>query len=204
MLKNVSLKFLLAATMGVMGVMLVVGGAMGLVGLKNTNNALKNVYSVQLASSIAIDTSIAPLLLERLALDRFVLQPNAPGAAKNIQSAAAFRAQSEAAWNAYLALPISPEEKKLSDDVAAKRKIYLRDAANPLIAVLRAGDQAEADRIEFEKMAQLFTPLHKSADNLTEFQMKTAAATYAASQSMYNIFLIMAIVGVVFGLFIVT
>jgi methyl-accepting chemotaxis protein-1 (serine sensor receptor) len=204
MLKNVSIKRLLAATMGFMGIMLIVGGAMGLFGLKNTNNALNNVYSVQLASSIAIDTSTTRLLQARTALDRIVALPNDPGAAAAGKVAETRLAESEAAWNAYLALPASPEEKKLSDVVDADRKVYFRDAINPLLAAIRAKQQAEAERIMFEKMAQLFTPLFKSADNLTAFQMKTAAATYATSQSMYNTFLVLAIGGVVFGLFIVT
>jgi len=184
--------------------MLIVGGAMGLFGLKNTNNALNNVYSVQLASSIAIDTSTTRLLQARTALDRIVALPNDPGAAAAGKVAETRLAESEAAWNAYLALPASPEEKKLSDVVDADRKVYFRDAINPLLAAIRAKQQAEAERIMFEKMAQLFTPLFKSADNLTAFQMKTAAATYATSQSMYNTFLVLAIGGVVFGLFIVT
>jgi methyl-accepting chemotaxis protein-1 (serine sensor receptor) len=203
MFKNISIKFRLSATMAFMGVMLIAGGAMGLVGLKNTNDSLKDVYSNQLASSIAIDSTIARLQQGRSVLERAVAKPDEDNAA-NLQRVEGFQKASDTAWKTYLALPVDAEEKKLSDDVEAKRKVYLQDAAGALIAAIRAGQREEAERLMFEKMPALFSPLTRSADALTAYQLKTAAATYAASQSMYGQFLIAAIGGVVLGLIIVT
>jgi methyl-accepting chemotaxis protein-1 (serine sensor receptor) len=204
MFKNVSIKFRLAATMAFMGILLVACGAMGLLGLKSTNSSLKDVYSNQLASSIAINTSITRLLQARTSLDRVVARPMSPDVAETVKRAEAFQEQSETAWKVYLALPTNADEKKLSDDVEAKRKTYLQDGAGALISAIRAGQWDDADRIMFEKMPQLFSALTKSADDLTDYQMKTAAATYMASQSMYRMFLIGSIGGVIFGLLIVT
>jgi methyl-accepting chemotaxis protein-1 (serine sensor receptor) len=204
MLKNVSIKIRLAATMAFMGILLVACGAMGLLGLKSTNSSLKDVYSNQLASSIAINTSITRLLQARTSLDRVVARPMSPDVAETVKRAEAFQEQSQTAWKVYLALPTDAEEKKLSDDVEAKRKTYLQDGAGALISAIGAGRWDDADRIMFEKMPQLFSILTKSADDLTDHQMKTAAATYKASQSMYRMFLIASIGGVIFGLLVVT
>ena len=85
MFKNVSIKFRLAATMAFMGIMLVAGGAMGVIGLKSTNSALQDVYSNQLASSAAINTSVIRLLQARTVLDRLAVRPDVPDAAESLK-----------------------------------------------------------------------------------------------------------------------
>jgi methyl-accepting chemotaxis protein-1 (serine sensor receptor) len=200
MFRNISIKWRLVVTMAFMGVMLIIGGAMGVFGLKSTNGSLREVYSSQLASSIAINTSIVRLLQERTALDRVVTRPDAPNAAEVVKRAEGFREQSNTAWTTYLALPASAEEKKLSNEVNANRDLYLRDGVGALLAAIKIGDAEETERLMFEKMAPLFSAFEKSASALTDYQMKTAAATYERSQSMYEIFQILAIGGVLFGL----
>jgi len=55
----------------------------------------------------------------------------------------------------------------------------------------------------FEKTTPLFVAMNESAEKLQEFQMKAAAGSYEASQSMYGVFRIAAIGGVLFGLIVV-
>ena len=203
MFKNVSIKFRLAATMAFMGIMLVAGGAMGVIGLKSTNSALQDVYSNQLASSAAINTSVIRLLQARTVLDRLAVRPDVPDAAESLKRAEVYQDQSDAAWKNYLALPAETQEKKLSDDMDAKRKTYLQEAALPLLAAVRSGQSEQAQRIAFAKIAQLSSNMTKSADVLTDYQTKTAADTFARSQAMYGIFLWTAVGGVLFGLLVV-
>jgi methyl-accepting chemotaxis protein-1 (serine sensor receptor) len=203
MLKNLSIKMRLVSTMALMGIMLVVGGAMGVIGLQKTNDALNEVYSTQLASSIAINTSLTRLLQARTVLDRVAMRPEAGNARDTIKRAEGFEAQAEAAWKSYLALPASAEERRLSEEVQAKRDLYLRDGSQTLVKALRAGQNEDAARIVMEVMAPLFAGLNERSDALTAFQMKTAAATYASSQGMYGWFRMGAIGGVLFGLMMV-
>ena len=200
MFNNLSIKMRLVATMMFMAIMLVLASVMGIVGMQHTNNALQQVYSGQLASSIAIDTTVTRLLQARTALDRVAMRPDAEGAEETIKRAEGFNTQSDDAWKAYLALPASDEEKKISDEVARKRDIYLRDGANALIAALRSKDREAIDRVMFEKMASLFSPFEKNAKELTDFQMKIAAESYTSSQALYQKFRTAAIAGIVFGL----
>jgi methyl-accepting chemotaxis protein-1 (serine sensor receptor) len=203
MFKNLSIKMRLIGTMAFMGVMLIAGGAMGVVGLQTTNNALKEVYSTQLASSIAINTTVTRLLQARTALDRVIVRPHARNAPETLTRAEGFHAESDAAWKSYLALPAGPEEKKLSDAVQVQRDLYMRDAAGALIKALRAGQSDEAEQILFKQMAQLFSVFTQRADALTAFQLKAAAAAYQSSQTMYGWFRILAVGGVLFGLVLV-
>jgi methyl-accepting chemotaxis protein-1 (serine sensor receptor) len=200
MFKNISIKFRLVSTMGFMAIMLLVGGAMGVVGMRQSNEVLQVVYSNQLASSIAVSTMVTRLLQERTVLDRVILRPEAADNPDLLKRAAGFQEQSNTAWKAYLALPSDEEEKKLSADVNEKRQTYLREGANAMVAAIGAGQREEIERVMFEKMAPLFSPMEKSASALTDFQMKTAAAAYDKSQGRYRLFMTIAIGGVLFGL----
>jgi methyl-accepting chemotaxis protein-1 (serine sensor receptor) len=200
MLKNLSIKARLVATMGFMAIMLVVGGVMGIVGVQNANNALKEVYSVQLASATAINGSVVPLLQARSVLDRVALQPDAANAAAKIKHAEGFHEKAALAWKAYLALPASAEEKKLSDDVAVKREAYLREGALPLVAALRGGQRDEVERLMLDKIPLLFGVFDRSTQALMKVQSETAAALFESSQRTYEVFRMVAIGGVVLGL----
>jgi methyl-accepting chemotaxis protein-1 (serine sensor receptor) len=148
---QLSIKVRLICTMAFMGILLIIGGLMGVEGVHFTNNALKDVYSVQMPSAIALQDTLIPLLRARTALDRVVIRPDAPNAAETIQRAEAYAEKSLAAWNSYLALPANEEERKLTDVLAAKREAYLRDGHQALIKALRAGNREEAETILFEK-----------------------------------------------------
>jgi methyl-accepting chemotaxis protein I, serine sensor receptor len=203
MFNNITIKSRLIATMSFMAIMMVVLGAMGIRGVQTSNASLKDVFSDQLPSTVAINASLTRLLQARTALDRVAMHPDAPNAAETIKRAEGFQQQSEAAWKDYLSLPADSEEKKLADDVAAKREAYLRDGAQAMIAALRAGQKDQAEQIMFEKMVPLFSALDKSTGALTAFQSKAAAASYDASESMFRTFQGLVIGGLVVALFVV-
>jgi methyl-accepting chemotaxis protein-1 (serine sensor receptor) len=203
MFKGLSIKARLAGTMALTAIMLIIGGAMGVIGLHQTNNVLKEVYSTQLESAIAIGNSQSRLLQGRTVLDRAVLRIDDPKVEELLKRAETFHEQSEKEWQRYLALPASSEEKTLSEEVNAKRSAYLRDGAQVLISALRAKNREEAERLLFDKIQPLFASLNQSADALSAFQLKTAAESYDASQEMNSVFRIVAIAGVVLGLLVV-
>jgi methyl-accepting chemotaxis protein-1 (serine sensor receptor) len=201
MLNNLSIKLRLLLTMIFMGVMLIIGGAMGVFGLQATNNTLQKVYSVQMPSSDAINLMLTRLLQARAALNRVAMRPHEPSAEPTIKRAENFYIQSDEEWKKYQALPLENEaEKKLSEEVTEKRINYLKVGNQQLVEALRAGRSEEAEEILVLKMSPLFQDLNNSADALIKMQMENAAAGYAESQSMFSIFRIVAIGGVLFGL----
>ena len=201
MLNNLSIKLRLILTMAFMGCMLIVGGAMGVFGLQTTNNTLKEVYTNQMPSSDAINLMMTRLLQARAALNRVAMRPNEAGAERTLERAENFYKQSDSEWNRYLALPVvNDAEKKLAEEVTAKRQAYLQTGNQQLVAALREHRIDEAEGILLNKMSALFQDLTKSTDALVELQMTNAAAGYAQSQSLFDKFLIAAIGGVLFGL----
>ncbi|RQO38768.1 hypothetical protein DBR37_00320 [Herminiimonas sp. KBW02] len=203
MFNNLSIKMRLIGTMAFMGIMLIVGGAMGVFGLQSTNDSLKNVYGNQLASSQAIGTAMTRMFQSRSNIDRVLIKPHASNAADLLARSVTLRAQSDEAWKLYTELPADAEEKKLAEDVQAKREAYVRDGAVPMVAAIQGGRFEEAERLMFEKATPLFIELNNSAEKLSDFQMKIAVGSYEASQSMYGMFRIAAIGGVLFGLIVV-
>ncbi len=200
MLNNLSIKMRLIGTMVFMGIMLIVIGAMGVLGMQHTNDSLKEVYGNQLLSSQAINTAITRLFQARTRIDRILVKPDAAHTVELFSQAATLRDESNLAWNRYRELPANAEEKKLSDEVNTKRDIYLNEGALPLVKAIKEGKLDEAQHLMFEKTTPLFDSMNNSAEALSNLQVKLAADSYKASQSLYDIFHIAAIAGVLFGL----
>jgi methyl-accepting chemotaxis protein-1 (serine sensor receptor) len=200
-MKNLSIKLRLVLTMAFTGVMLIVGGAMGVIGLQSSNNALKEVYTNQMPSSDAINTMMTRLLQARSALNRVAMRPNDDNAEETIQRAEGFYKQSDEEWQKYLALPVdSDEEKTLAAKVTDDRAAYLKDAQQGLISALRAKDAPQAEDILLKKLSTSYGALLKSADALVDLQMKVANESYELSQQRFTLFWELAVGGVVFGL----
>jgi methyl-accepting chemotaxis protein-1 (serine sensor receptor) len=201
MLNNLSIKLRLILTMMFMGVLLIIGGAMGVFGLQTTNNTLQNVYTNQMPSSNAINVMMTRLLQARAALNRVAMRPDEASAEATIKRAENFYTQSDDEWKKYLALPVENDaEKKLSDEVTAKRITYLQAANQQLTSALREHRIDEAEVILLNKLSSLYQDLTKSTDALIALQMENAAAGYDQSQSLFAKFRIAAIAGVLFGL----
>jgi len=204
MLNNLSIKLRLLLTMGFMGVMLIVGGAMGVFGLQTTNATVQNMYTNQMPSSDAINLMLTRLLQARAALNRVAMRPTESSAEATIKRAENFYKESDDAWNKYLALPVSSEEEKqLAAEVTEKREAYLKVLNHDLTSALRGGLIDDANTILLERGSPLYQALLKSADALVGLQNKVAAAGYEESQLLYTRFRVIAIAGVLAGLLIV-
>jgi methyl-accepting chemotaxis protein I, serine sensor receptor len=204
MLNNLSIKLRLLLTMGFMGVMLIIGGAMGVFGLQTTNATVQEMYTNQMPSADAIHTMMTRLLQARAALNRVAMRPSDSNAESTIKRAENFYAESEEAWKKYLALPVaSDEEKKLADEVTEKREAYLKELNQGLISALRTGLIDDANVILLERGSPLFQALTKSSDALVDLQTRNAAKGYEESQLLYSRFRLIAIAGVLAGLLVV-
>lgn len=201
MLKNISIKLRLQLTMTFMGLMLIVGGAMGVLGVQTTNNTLQNIYVNQMPSSEAIHSMMTRLLQARAGLNLVAMRPYEETSERTLKRAENFYLQSEEEWKKYLSLPIdTEEEKKVADEVTTKRTRYLKEAEQGLIAALRAGRSEDVEDILVNKLPPLFQSLTKSTDELIQLQMKSAASGYQDSQTLFHYFRIVAVVGVLLGL----
>ncbi|MBF0716236.1 Tar ligand binding domain-containing protein, partial [Gemella palaticanis] len=102
MLSNITIKMRLIATMSVLGVLIALLGVMSIISLKSANNSLNEVYSNQLASTLAIGESQIALGRARFTMDRVMVHPDAPDAKDTLARSEQFLEASNKSWKVYL------------------------------------------------------------------------------------------------------
>jgi methyl-accepting chemotaxis protein len=182
---KVTIKFRLIATMALLGLLIVVAGVSGLFGMQKVNASLQDANDNTMPSAVAIGDSQLALARSRLALDRVTMHPELADSAKTLARAESFMATSDKAWARYLTLPQGDDEKRLSDQMDKDRKAFVDQGFLPLVRALNAKDAVLADKITMTVMQPLFSKLSESAQALSDFQSKSNAQQYEASQARY-------------------
>jgi methyl-accepting chemotaxis protein-1 (serine sensor receptor) len=157
------------------------------------------VYSNQLASTQAIGESQIALGRARFTMDRVMVHPDAADAKDILVRSEQFIEASNKSWKVYLGLPQSADEKRLSDDMDKKRNDYINNGMLAMNKALRENNIEQADKLMMTGLSVLYRTLDQAAETLTQYQVSSAAAMYAESQSSYRTQVTMAIIGMVVG-----
>ncbi|MDP3785923.1 MAG: Tar ligand binding domain-containing protein, partial [Undibacterium sp.] len=138
---NVSIKFRLIASMMFMALMLALGGVMGIVGVRNSNAVIQELFTNQLPSLSNITDTRALMFRARIAIDGVIAHPESPDAGEMIKRAQGFMAKSDEKWALYLRLPSDPIQKKLASEASLLREDYVKQGFTPVITALKAGNK---------------------------------------------------------------
>ncbi len=197
---NVTIKFRLIATMAFMGIMLAVGGAMGLFGVRNSNATISELFTNQLPSLEALSESRIALLRARTSIDRSIAHPEASDNDANLKRTESFLQKSESNWKKYAALPAGDDEKKVAEEVVAARERFLKEGFMPMVAALKAQNKDEADRLNMQVVPGLFSAYSDKMEVLNGFQLKSAEKMWQENQQAYKVFMWVDFLGVLAGL----
>nr|WP_315485536.1 methyl-accepting chemotaxis protein [uncultured Undibacterium sp.] len=197
---NVTIKFRLIATMAFMGIMLAVGGAMGLFGVRNSNATITELFTNQLPSLEALSESRINLLRARTAIARSIAHPEASDNEANIKRVEDFLQKSDNVWKKYVALPAGEDEKKIAQEVVVAREKFIKDGFLPMLAALKAQNAVEADRLNMQVVPDLFRSYSDKMEGLNGFQMKSAEKMWQENQQAYKVFMWVDLIGVLAGL----
>ena len=181
MFKKLSIRTRLIATMGLLGLILLAFAVLGLFGMHAAEASLKNVYTDQLKSTVAVNTAKNFLSRARFTMDRAALHPDAPDVEATLARANGFLVQADKAWTAYMALPQDPEEKSLVQAVDAKREIYVRQGLVALADAVRKGDIATVDRLAMKDLTASYGEYNKASEKLDDYQVTVAKEQYERS-----------------------
>jgi len=198
---DIQIKTLLRGAMVVLtAILLLVGGA-GLHGISQTNDALKETYSNQLASALSLSEAMLGTTRLRLALDRGVM----PGSEnddmkKNVERSMLFVESSNAGWKRYSALPQGDEEKALATPLAAARQAFFEKGVTPLQQALLAGNREEALRLARDVLPDLQRTMSAAHEKLEKFQMSTAKSSFDAAQSRFETIRLLSIALILVGI----
>ena len=207
MFRDTSIKAKLWLTMAFLSVLLVAGGALGIVGLQFANVALGDAFTTQAAATAAVHTELERIAQARAVLGQAVILSDNPGTAStNAQAVGQLVEQSrrllqdaERSWQDYLALDNPADEKPLADAVEAARTRYEHDGFAALDSALAAGDRDAIQSIALQKMTDLQDHYAQASDALLAFKHQAAIQEYAATQTRYGWIKVIAVSGILVG-----
>lgn len=135
--------------------LLMIVGAVGWFGMSRSNDATRQIYQHQLSAAVNLAEARSNQLLVRVLLDQATFAADPADARARADTAEGFARQSDAAWQAYLALPRSAQEARAAADVAAKREALFTQGVSPMIAALKQGDREAVMRAVLETIPKL-------------------------------------------------
>ncbi|HEY7985350.1 MAG TPA: methyl-accepting chemotaxis protein [Methylophilaceae bacterium] len=200
MLKNISIKSRLIFLITVSSLLLIAVGVFGLHGMASSNESLRTVYEdrlVCLSQLSSIDFRLAQMnsLINNTLSDAIaqVGEKNVLSYKFNPAQVAKLQDQSKSAidantklWTAYTSTYLTPDEKVLADDFAAKRAQYLNEGLQPVVSAIAAGNHAEAIRITNEKLMPLYTEASTAIEKLKQLQIDVAKSEHDKAVSNYG------------------
>ncbi|QDX82306.1 hypothetical protein B9N43_14300 [Denitratisoma sp. DHT3] len=207
-MRSISIKVRLALLVGFMGILLLVGGAIGISGIARTNAALESVYRDRLEPTILISKIMLAMQDNRAQVmlgiqhdpgnpfSRFHDHPLSAHVGNFVKNRDAITGY----WENYMARTLSSQEKALSEKFAAARARYVNEGLAPAMAALQADDFGKANEIMLVRL----NPLHKAVNEAAEeiFRTTTEAAhlEYETALQRYRTLRLISIGGTIVGL----
>jgi len=178
MLSRLSIKARLTATLALMVFVTIAVGLLGQAGIRAGDAALQETHSVQLAAALAIGESKYALATARVAIDRALLRPEAPGAAALADKAKSYLRVSTDAWERYRALPRTEAEAALVQETSAARDNLLKRGIEPALEALLQKDTAKATSITMDVAPVVALAFTKSIAKLDEYLLNRSQSNY--------------------------
>ncbi|WP_423192057.1 methyl-accepting chemotaxis protein [Cupriavidus sp. H18C2] len=184
----------------VTNLLLLIVGGVGWFGMSRCNDATHQIYEQQLSAATHLAEARSNQLLVRVLLDQAAFATDAADAKARAATAEDFMRQSNAAWQAYLAIPRSPEQARATEDVSDKRQALFEQGVKPMIAALHAGNRDAMMRAVMETIPRLDIAFTAVNTELGRLQVASARSVYQASQQRYDRLLAVSVAVLALGL----
>jgi len=186
MLRNLSIRWRLQGAIAFLVLLLAVIGLLGQYGMRSAVDSLNEVYSNQLASAQMISESQTNMLQVRTTLDRAAMVNDPVTTDSIVAKSQEFRANSDAAWAKYLALPQDETEHALSNKAAASRQALLAQIDN-FAAVLKSGAGGNAYIAAATQVGDSFSTYRQDAEKLKALLSDQANKLYTSATRTYSL-----------------
>ena len=184
----------------VTNLLLLIVGAVGWIGMSRSNDATRQIYQQQLSAASYLAEARSNQLLVRVLLDQAAFATDPADAKARAATAQDFARLSDAAWQAYLAIPRTPEQATATDNVSEKRKALFGQGVAPMIAALHAGDREAMMKAVMETIPKLDIAFTAVNTELARLQVASAKSVYETSQHRYDTLLTLSIGVLLLGL----
>ncbi len=202
-MRNLTIRFRLISTMLFMAVMLVAGGFMGALGVQRGNAVTKDIFENQLPSVDALAQMRIEILHARIALDSLVAHATGADASDTQKRLDTALEHADLHWKRYSALPMDAEEKLVASELKQRLDQLLTQGFRPALAALKAGDAAEADRINTSLITSNYTQFSDQVATLSQYQMKSTESELLQNQNNFKTFVWIDVAGVAAAVLIV-
>ena len=193
---NFSIKAKLLGITSVLLLLMVVVGAIGLTGFRQSNQLLENVFQVNMNNSgllTKIDGLMRANRIQMLlalqhdpasefsALHEHPISAHTDLAKKNI-------AEIDQLWGEYAGQLTEKTSRDLADVFHMDRLKYVKEGVEPAIVAVLAGNYRETYRLTFEVINPTIQKANKSMEGLMQHEVDLAKAAHAKSQQQYLLF----------------
>jgi methyl-accepting chemotaxis protein len=180
---------------GFMSLMLVVVGALGLLGIDHTNAALRRTYEDRLLPLGQINDVSQAYQRARTTALAALTDPTAETFQAGVQTVTSDRELAASRWAAYRATQMIPAEEVLLQKIEPLRARYDRELSQPTIDALRAQD-APGLRALLRDGAELGAALRSNLSELAQLQYKVAKQEYDEAVQRYETLRWMSIIAI--------
>ncbi len=183
--KDLSLKARLINVIGMLIVLMMLIGGMGLHGMLDATKGLRSVYEDHTVTMARIATIQKLLMTNRVRITAALTTPTAEVIKNNTAEVEQNIAEITKIWDAYSGANLPPEEQKAAEKFAENSKRFVAEGLNPAIAMLRANDLAQAEKIVREKLRPLYEPVGEDIQDLLQLQIVGAKQEYETARSNF-------------------
>jgi methyl-accepting chemotaxis protein-1 (serine sensor receptor) len=198
-MNNFKISTRLILLIGIMSALLIAIGSLGLLGISQSNDALKSVYEDRTVAAGQIANIQSDLLENRLAIAASLITPTPEIIATQTAVIEANIVNIGKTWDAYMATTLTAEEATLAKTFAEERAKFVQEGLLPSVAALRANDLEGALRLVVEKVRPLHKVVSKGIDSLMKLQIDEAKKEYEAAQARYATIRMMSIAAIIAG-----
>ena len=199
-MNNLKVSTRLMMLIGVFSALLVAIGSLGLLGIGQSNDALKSVFEDRTVPAAQLGRINALVLHNRLAIDIALETPTPEVIKERTAEVESNIAAISKEWDAYMATYLTPDEAQVAKTFASDRRRFVQEALRPTIAALRANDLKEATRLVIEKIRPLSLPLEGGLTALIKIQIDEAQNLYDAAAKRYSTIRAISITAILAGL----
>ncbi|MFJ2991329.1 methyl-accepting chemotaxis protein [Pandoraea sp. NPDC087047] len=184
MLKNWTIRWRLRVAVASLAGLVLVVGALALIGLRGTVGSLHEVYEKELASTRLLGESEIQIGRARAVVLRAPQAPSDELRSADVQKGNEYWGESEKAWQAYLTLPSDAEEQRLAAQVTSARQA-LKDAFT-LIQNSIAAAQTDVYYAQAAALGKRYTAYVNANEALKTRYDARAKASFDSAVSTYD------------------
>ncbi|PXX43193.1 methyl-accepting chemotaxis protein [Undibacterium pigrum] len=191
MFQDIRIRTKLIFSFILLSVLVLAIGSAGFLSLNASNNSIKTVYDDRLVALGQLDAVMRTIMRNQVIIAK-AMTDEQDKIESHIATVEKGKVEASKVWSEYMATYLTPEEKILADQFAAKRKQFLEEGLNPALAALKSKDIDGASKLFHSKVDPLFLGMKESMDALIQLQLNVGKKEYESSQSFFQSFQVFA------------